>query len=290
MVRRTDEDIPPTMSRTEAARPGTPQDRTMSRRRRSKQASLSFVEPLERRVMLDAAPNTVSIKAIIKSVDKNAPQAMSVYPPYFNVMTGSGSTAAPGTATITETWTPTSAAQPQLVYNNNFYAGSVTIGIAAGGAAQAISVIPTKTLNNVDEVVTLTITGVTTNSSCVMNPPVWSIGSPNKDSITFHDSTPVQVGAFCDKKPEALTASPGTGDVTPSDTSDAGVSYGNGGVSARSPSLLAPDGFSSISYGLDLGWTNIPGFGVQKTPGYSSDGSIFGIGMVDADLPTLSYG
>ena len=38
---------------------------------------------------------------------------------------------------------------------------------------------------------------------------------------------------------------------------------------------------------MDLGWTNLPGYGIGGVPGSNVAGSPFGAGMIDANLPSI---
>jgi len=162
----------------------------------------------------------------------------------------------------------------------------------SGGTGTTIPVTPFYNSNGVDEKVTLTITGV---SSCTSS---WSIGAPASDTITFHYPIIPQVSQFCrtggpladtaGPPPIALAGDPagpaGTGVATPPATSDAGVAYANGGVSPRAPALLQSAGYGATPLGVNLGWTNLAGFGG------GGSGSAFGASMVDANLPSLAQG
>ncbi len=105
----------------------------------------------------------------------------------------------------------------------------------------------------------------------------------------------------------------GTGNITPQSTSPAGVAYNNGAVSPRSSSLLPSTGLGTLPLGVDLGWTNLPGYndgsgmgsgsgsgsgsggGSGSGSGSGSGGgssfvASFGENMTSPDLPYLEPG
>ena len=255
------------------------ENRTMIRRRR-KPTSLR-IESLESRTLLTYTA-TISIMAPNKSVDVVPNPGQAVTPAIFQVSEIPTGYAA--SAQVMETVSPSNAPLPSMFTSNGAFASGsyVTLG---GNSPTTITINPpTSSPNNVDETVTLTLSNA---SGCTAAGYYnWTVGK-STDSITFHFPPVKQQTHFCDPSPVGLTESAGSGNATPSGTSDAGVAYGDGGVSPRSPSLLESNGFGSIPFGVNLGWTNLPGFGEGSTPGYAADGSIFGIGMIASDLPSL---
>jgi RHS repeat-associated protein len=257
-------------------------DRAMSRRRtpisRRRPSSLPRLELLEPRTLLTFG--SISINAPVTSIKTTAvPTVQAIYniaavPSGYNAY-----------ATVIETVSPSTATLPTMKYGSTTISSGSSVLAGSTASPAVISLLgPTATPNNVDETVTLTLS----------NPGgcggTWGL-SQSSASITFHFPSATQQTAFCDSKKAGLatTASPGSGISNPSAMSGAGVAYGSGGVSVRSPSYLTSDGFSSIPLGLDLGWTNEAGYGTT-VPGTNGLGSVFGLGMLNADMPMLEQG
>jgi YD repeat-containing protein len=176
---------------------------------------------------------------------------------------------------------------PNLNYlsiSGNSISTSGLILVQANGSVQ-INVGVTPNASGADEQVTFSIIDVT---PCQ---PQFTVGSPSSATITFHNPAPSQpppppppdptTAPFCDcSGPLAASGNPGNG-TKGGKISGAGIAYGSGGADPRSPALLASDGFGGPPMGLNLGWTNLAGYGD------SAAGAPFGSGMVDPGLPSL---
>lgn len=249
----------------------------MNRRRRK--LSLSQFEILEPRQLLTG--DVIAVQATTHDIlEPSTSSCLPMTPAVFQITdTGTG-----GVDTVDFDVTTSGSlggivlsAGAYIYLSGDGHSGEVDL---SGGESAEITVTPDDPSPNINSKITLSLT-----IGCM--PATYSI-SPSSDTVTIVGTPNPEVSPFCDPGPLATTGSPGTGNVTPEAMSPAGVAYGSGGVSPRSPSLLQSNGFGTLPVGVDLGWTNLTGF--ANVSGSTGQGSIFGEGMSNPDLPYLEPG